>query len=67
MESKPGRSYNVNANGSGKSSDSSPAAYGSGGGDGVEIIYADDRPNWGSPVEFILACMNFALGLGKSL
>jgi SNF family Na+-dependent transporter len=28
-------------------------------------IYVDDRPNWGSPVEFILSCMNFALGLGN--
>lgn len=24
-----------------------------------------DRGNWGNPVEFILACMNYALGLGN--
>lgn len=31
--------------------------------DGLTEI--NDRPNWGSPVEFILSCMNFALGLGN--
>lgn len=24
-----------------------------------------ERGNWGNPVEFILACMNYALGLGN--
>lgn len=30
-----------------------------------EGLVDSDRPNWGSPVEFILSCMNFALGLGN--
>lgn len=28
-------------------------------------LVESERPNWGSPVEFILSCMNFALGLGN--
>lgn len=24
-----------------------------------------DRANWGRPIEFILSCMNFAIGLGN--
>lgn len=68
MESKPGKSYNVTYNypqeNGGKSdvSESGTSAYG---GSDENIIYSDDRPSWGSPVEFILACMNFALGLGN--
>lgn len=26
---------------------------------------APDRGNWGKPIEFLFACMNYALGLGK--
>lgn len=67
METKPGKSYDFpHANGdNGKSkrnlSESTPSAFGS----DDNIIYSDARPNWGSPVEFILSCMNFALGLGN--
>lgn len=64
MESKTGKSYNFpHSNGSSKTdvSEAPPQGYGS----EDNIIYSDERPNWGSPVEFILSCMNFALGLGN--
>lgn len=28
-------------------------------------LIESDRGNWGRPVEFILSCMNFAIGLGN--
>lgn len=42
-----------------------PLGVSEGKGEGNELLSDGERPNWGSPVEFILSCMNFALGLGN--
>jgi solute carrier family 6 (neurotransmitter transporter, glycine) member 5/9 len=41
---------------------SNPETSSSRGDDG---LIESDRGNWGNPVEFILSCMNFAIGLGN--
>lgn len=39
------------------------ASIGTKTGSGEKLV--KERANWGHPVEFILSCLNFALGLGN--
>lgn len=60
MERKSVKSYNFPAGGGEKESISEAPNSTTESTDGLA-----ERGNWGSPVEFVLACMNYALGLGN--
>lgn len=42
---------------------SDKVSIGSKSGSGENLV--KERANWGNPIEFILSCLNFALGLGN--
>lgn len=63
MESKTGNSYDLPAADLPSKRDSIASAnVETAAGSTDQLV---ERGNWGNPIEFILACMNYALGLGN--